>query len=102
MNQELETLSRQYFALLDQQEFDPAGLDYSILDRHRIFLEQLATVENSGITVFDLYKKEHVLTPQLSISVHTVNTHRQRILEKLKAGNSLEAVRYASELGLLD
>jgi DNA-binding CsgD family transcriptional regulator len=37
----------------------------------------------------------------LSISVHTVNTHRQRILEKLNAGNSMEAVQLASRLGLL-
>ena len=39
---------------------------------------------------------------ELSISVHTVNTHRQRILEKLRADNSMEAVRYAAERGLLD
>jgi DNA-binding CsgD family transcriptional regulator len=41
------------------------------------------------------------ISEQLFISVHTVNTHRQRILEKLNADNSMEAVRYASELGLL-
>lgn len=39
---------------------------------------------------------------ELFISVHTVNTHRQRILEKLNVGNSLEAVRYARMYGLLD
>jgi DNA-binding CsgD family transcriptional regulator len=38
---------------------------------------------------------------ELSISVHTVNTHRQKILEKLNVGNSVEAVRYAQQLGLL-
>ncbi len=38
----------------------------------------------------------------LSISVHTVNTHRQRILQKLAVGNSMEAVQLASRLGLLD
>lgn len=42
------------------------------------------------------------ISEQLMISVHTVNTHRQRILEKLHADNSLEAVRYASRYGLLD
>ena len=42
------------------------------------------------------------ISEQLSISVHTVNTHRQRILEKLNADNSMEAVRYASSLGLLN
>ncbi len=42
------------------------------------------------------------ISDQLAISVHTVNTHRQRILEKLGADNSMEAVRYASKYGLLD
>lgn len=37
----------------------------------------------------------------LSISVHTVNTHRQRILEKLNASNTTEAINYARQLGLL-
>ncbi len=47
-----------------------------------------------------LYSKE--ISEQLAISVHTVNTHRQRILEKLNVDNSLEAVRYAAAHGLLD
>lgn len=38
---------------------------------------------------------------QLSISVHTVNTHRQKIIEKLGVANSIEAVGYARQLGLL-
>ena len=42
------------------------------------------------------------IADRLYISVHTVNTHRQRILEKLEAGNSHEAIAYASRLGLLD
>lgn len=41
------------------------------------------------------------ISSKLSISVHTVNTHRQRFLEKLGANNSMEAVVYASKLGLL-
>jgi DNA-binding CsgD family transcriptional regulator len=41
------------------------------------------------------------ISGKLLISVHTVNTHRQRILQKLNANNSLEAVRFAAELGLL-
>ncbi|MBP3481949.1 MAG: LuxR family transcriptional regulator [Alistipes sp.] len=42
------------------------------------------------------------IAAKLSLSVHTVNTHRQRILEKLNADNSMEAIRYASMHGLLD
>lgn len=41
------------------------------------------------------------ISDKLSISVHTVNTHRQRILEKLGVDNSHEAVKLASGLGLL-
>jgi DNA-binding CsgD family transcriptional regulator len=41
------------------------------------------------------------ISSKLSISVHTVNTHRQRVLEKLGANNSMEAIVFASKLGLL-
>lgn len=41
------------------------------------------------------------ISDKLSISVHTVNTHRQRVLEKLGANNSFEAVIFASKFGLL-
>lgn len=37
----------------------------------------------------------------LSISVHTVNTHRQRILEKLAVNNSIEAIYSARRQGLI-
>lgn len=70
----------------------------------------------------DYFDREEILTPRekevlkeigqgrlskeiadrLHISVHTVNTLRQRILCKLKVGNSLEAIKYARILGLLD
>jgi DNA-binding NarL/FixJ family response regulator len=42
------------------------------------------------------------ISDRLSISVHTVNTHRQRFLEKMGAANSMEAVMYASKYGLLE
>jgi DNA-binding CsgD family transcriptional regulator len=41
------------------------------------------------------------ISDKLAISVHTVNTHRQRLLEKLGANNSIEAIVFASKLGLL-
>ncbi|GGM82898.1 helix-turn-helix transcriptional regulator [Dyadobacter beijingensis] len=37
----------------------------------------------------------------LDISVHTVNTHRQRILEKLRADNAIEALQSAKMIGLI-
>ncbi len=42
------------------------------------------------------------ISDKLHISVHTVNTHRQRILEKLEVDTSIEAIKYALALGLLD
>lgn len=41
------------------------------------------------------------ISDKLAISLHTVNTHRQRLLGKLGANNSMEAVVFASKLGLL-
>lgn len=37
----------------------------------------------------------------LSISVHTINRHRQNILEKLRVNNSIEALKVAEGLGLI-
>lgn len=42
------------------------------------------------------------IADKLSLSVHTVNTHRQRILEKLKVDTSIEAINHSSTLGLLE
>jgi DNA-binding CsgD family transcriptional regulator len=52
-----------------------------------------------GLIARGLISKE--IADKLFISVNTVNTHRQRILEKLDAGNSMEAIKYASDLGLI-
>ncbi len=41
------------------------------------------------------------IADKLYISVHTVNTHRQRFLEKLGAQNSMEAIAFASKFGFL-
>lgn len=41
------------------------------------------------------------IADKLHISVNTVNNHRQNILRKLKVDNSMEAVKYATTLGLL-
>lgn len=41
------------------------------------------------------------ISDQLAISIHTVNTHRQKVLAKLGVNNSIEAVSLASKLGLL-
>jgi len=41
------------------------------------------------------------IADKLFISVNTVNTHRQRIIEKLNVSNTVEAVQHAGRLGLI-
>jgi DNA-binding CsgD family transcriptional regulator len=59
-----ENIKNQIFTtfakLLKQQKFVAKELDYSILEKHKPLLLQLATLNNSGISIFDLYKNEHV------------------------------------------
>jgi DNA-binding CsgD family transcriptional regulator len=49
-----------YFELLNQHTLDAGDLDYSILDKQIPLLQGLATIGNSGISVFDYFRKEHV------------------------------------------
>ncbi|GJH40037.1 hypothetical protein RCZ04_05870 [Capnocytophaga sp. HP1101] len=47
-----------------------------------------------------MFSKE--ISERLHISVHTVNRHRQNILEKTHTGNILEAVAFAKRMGLMN
>lgn len=58
----LEEVSHRYYELLQKQTFDEALLDYSVFEKHKPFLHQLALVGNSGVTVFDMFRKEHIFT----------------------------------------
>ena len=42
------------------------------------------------------------ISEKLHISVNTVNTHRQNILKKFNVDTSIEAIRYAENLGLIN
>lgn len=42
------------------------------------------------------------ISNRLSVSIHTVNKHRQNIMQKMNADNIIEAIEYARKLGLLD
>lgn len=46
-------------------------------------------------------KPSKLIADQLKISIHTVNRHRQNIIEKLSVGNSVEAVTAATLMKLL-
>jgi DNA-binding CsgD family transcriptional regulator len=57
---EISELIQEYSRLLDQQEFEPAELDYRILEYHIPLLESIDVVDSGCISVFDLYKRRHV------------------------------------------
>lgn len=56
-------------------------------------------IEVLGLASKGFVSKE--IADKLSISVNTVNNHRQKILEKINATNTAEAVSYARNLGLI-
>jgi len=56
----MKEIQREYERLLDSQSFVAEELDYSILDHHIEVLSSMARMSNSGITVFDMYKRKHV------------------------------------------
>ena len=56
----MQQLQMEYFTLMSRQGINPEHLDYGVVEKHRSFLEQLAQVENCGVTVFDLCRFEHV------------------------------------------
>ncbi len=78
-----------YYLFLPDGE--PGGASAPRLSRREI--------EILGLVAVGLASRE--IADRLFISVATVNNHRQRILEKMGAKNSREAVHYASRLGIL-
>ncbi len=46
-------------------------------------------------------KPSKIIADLLDISIHTVNRHRQNIIEKLSVGNSIEAITAATAMKLL-
>ena len=62
MSPELSRRYQRYIELLDSFPFREEELDYGVLNRHLPFLERMDEVGNSAISVFDLYRREHVYT----------------------------------------
>lgn len=61
----------------------------------------LSEREKEILRLIEQGKLSKEIAPLLSISIHTVNRHRQNILEKLRAQNSFEACQTARSLNLL-
>jgi len=64
-------------------------------------LQKLSSREKEILQMVSQGKASKQIADKLFISVHTVNTHRQRIIEKLNVTNTAAAIKYANELGLL-
>lgn len=61
----------------------------------------LSAREREVLRLIDEGKASKMIAAELGISVFTVSRHRQNIIERLHATNSVHAVRLAKQLGLL-
>lgn len=82
---------------------------YNFETGEQIFIDLSDTLEepltNRELSVLQLMKQgllSKEIANSLNVSINTINTHRQNILLKLKANNSIEAVNVAQRLGLLN
>ena len=73
----------------EYKKYEPDGANLTVRER-----EVLKLVREGYLS------KE--ISSQLRITVNTVNTYRQRIIEKLGVNNSQEAIRHAERFGLFD
>ena len=82
---------------------------YNLKTGDQIFID-LSDTLNEPLTNRELevlrFMKKGLLSKEiaeaLKVSINTVNSHRQNILQKLKANNSIEAVNFAQRLGLFN
>ena len=56
----LQPLIQEYQELLDHQRFNPEELNYGILKYHIALLETIDAVDSGCVSVFDLYKRQHI------------------------------------------
>ena len=82
---------------------------YNFETGEQVFIVLSDTLEepltNRELSVLQLMKQgllSKEIANYLNVSINTINTHRQNILLKLKANNSIEAVNIAQRLGLLN
>ena len=107
---EKEKIFADYFDILNSQKFIEADLDYSNLDKHIEFLEKLNVIENSSISIFDLYKKKHLYLSSRFETIFGYNiqkahregniyfdkkVHPQDIIDATKIGNYFLKIAFA-------
>ena len=57
---DVQSLQNRMTRLLDSQKPSPEHTDYSILNYHMRLLEQIALMENSSMTIYDILQKRYV------------------------------------------
>lgn len=90
------------FAVNSQIINTATGEVFSPLTRYYQSKSVLTKRELEILNLIARGKLSKEISDRLQISVHTVDTHRQHILEKLNVDNSHEAVRYGLSLGLIE
>lgn len=117
-----ETIREEMWA---RQHLLAADIDYTVWERDKFLLHHFSKIDRSYTFGVDVYKgcyayaspnivdllgynsrKIATLEKQgeadkLCISIHTVHIHRQNLLRKLGAQNSIETIRSGQELGIL-
>jgi DNA-binding CsgD family transcriptional regulator len=109
MEKNLEKLYADYYNLISSIDFNVHASDYAKLERHIDLLEKLNVVESSSVSVFDLYKKEHIyisrgFESQLGWDIskaHEVgNDYMDARIHPDDLVNLMEAANYFIKLGL--
>jgi DNA-binding CsgD family transcriptional regulator/PAS domain-containing protein len=73
----------------------------SLPPHHMQVTPKLTVKEKAILELIRDGKLSKEISALFEISVHTVNTHRQRILEKLSVNNSIEAIYTAKRMGII-
>jgi DNA-binding CsgD family transcriptional regulator len=76
----LEYYLKKFNDLISDQEIDVDPLDYSQFESHIALLKQLAIVENSSMSIFDLQKKQYVFAQSKFLSL--LGIELKEMLEK--------------------
>jgi DNA-binding CsgD family transcriptional regulator len=77
------------------------GDTFSWLDDFKDETTKLTKRESEVLSLAGKGLLSKEISDLLNISVHTVNTHRQRILGKMNASNTIEAIDTAKRFGLV-
>ena len=96
---------------LSPYQMDDNGINARIKNNHSGEIIKLSFADRKGSILTEREKEILMLIKDgkpsklradaLGISIHTVNRHRQNILERLSVGNSVEAIMAATSMGIL-